>query len=741
MGEPKSLTSAQHRQPPQPHEEGKTLFVFIVQVRSLRSRTNTEFSLEAVVRQYCHAQIQGPLKKGDPSTTRITSGQLYDILGLLRSLQYDVTQYNTVVAAMNATGGGGGETDIMSKDERRYACYRLRQQATTLGVRLPVPWQQQQQEAQKLIHIAGLDELVAYLEEEFQPRVDHARRTLEQGVVDFDSLMEFYRPGVDLVDYGLLSGLPSALTPLLVTCRASHYARGKSAMGKAISTFHAACEFVVATGADQFALVESRLAHYEFKGTRRIETTAGGGGNITGEICTKVSDPAVLQELAERGRIYQQICSSNHSNTETTNTAASGKLVNYTAGSFWPVHHNTAAARSGGPHGARSSRTGGRMMVDTIEAWSRGIHPAKAPADGVAGEAVAEAFKAVARWNRQHEKEAASAAVAPAATVTEQSEDDSNNDDVMLLRAPLPECLVKKTWPVVCGFSFETRRWGLALVDGITPVQFHEKAFDDLVLPPARKRLLRALITSHGQHRAAAGVDVLPGKGEGIIFLLHGPAGVGKTLTAEAISEVLHRPLYRVSMGELGVTPEDLESRLQDIFDLCLPWQALVLIDEAEMLLETRTNSGTDLVRNAIVCVMLRLMEYYPGILFLTTNSGKERLDPAIASRLTCTLGYDALNEQGRREVWKTTLGRVVVPAVDTNGTTAQQQRGVVLSSAISDLDLDFLAREYVEINGRQIKNSVQLAAALCRYEKTTLQLSQLQETLDMGNVQPRNRD
>ena len=62
----------------------------------------------------------------------------------------------------------------------------------------------------------------------------------------------------------------------------------------------------------------------------------------------------------------------------------------------------------------------------------------------------------------------------------------------------------------------------------------------------------------------------------------------------EAVSEVLHRPLYRVSMGELGTTPESLEARLQEIFDLCLPWQALVLIDEAEMLLEKRSHSGTE---------------------------------------------------------------------------------------------------------------------------------------------------
>lgn len=564
--------------------------------------------------------------------------------------------------------------------------------------------------------------------------------------------MELYRPGVDLLDHGLLSGLPTGLTPFLVTCRASHYARGKSAMGNVVSTFHAACEFVVATAGGgggkggQFALVETRIFHYEFKGTRRIEAigngSSSGGGSVTGEICTKVSNPALLQELEERGQLYQQICSQN---SDETTSSASGKLVSYTAGSFWPIKAATQGnneSSSKGAHSGRSSRTGGRMMVDATEAWSRGIHPAKAPADGVAGEAVAEAFKAVARLNRQHEKAAAASASASDSCSTNEESGDDIHESVLVFRAPLPASLMKKTWPVVCGFSFETRRWGLALVDAITPVQFHEQAFDDLVLPPARKRLLRALITSHGHTTTTSGgVDVLPGKGEGIIFLLHGPAGVGKTLTAEAISEVLHRPLYRVSMGELGVTPESLEGRLQDIFDLCLPWQALVLIDEAEMLLEKRTNSGTDLVRNAIVCVMLRLMEYYPGILFLTTNSGKEALDPAIASRLTCTLGYNALNEQGRREVWKTTLNRVTDTAT-TAATTATPTNTtcLLLSSHITDADLDFLAREYVEINGRQIKNAVQLAAALCRHEKTTLQLAQLQETLEMTNALPRQQ-
>lgn len=46
------------------------------------------------------------------------------------------------------------------------------------------------------------------------------------------------------------------------------------------------------------------------------------------------------------------------------------------------------------------------------------------------------------------------------------------------------------------------------------------------------------------------------------------------------------------------------------------------MLDEAEVFLEERTQA--DLQRNALVSVFLRALEYYDGILILTTNRGKD---------------------------------------------------------------------------------------------------------------------
>ena len=65
--------------------------------------------------------------------------------------------------------------------------------------------------------------------------------------------------------------------------------------------------------------------------------------------------------------------------------------------------------------------------------------------------------------------------------------------------------------------------------------------------------------------------------------------------------------MYIVSAGDLGTNPPDLDKALTTIFDLASLWNAVVLIDEADVFLEERSHA--DVQQNAMVAVFLRQIE------------------------------------------------------------------------------------------------------------------------------------
>lgn len=102
--------------------------------------------------------------------------------------------------------------------------------------------------------------------------------------------------------------------------------------------------------------------------------------------------------------------------------------------------------------------------------------------------------------------------------------------------------------------------------------------------------------------------DFITNKGKGMILLLSGPPGVGKTLTAEAVSETMKVPLFMMSAGDLGVRPDEVETNLENVLEMVAKWKAILLIDECDVFLEAR--SVHDLDRNRLVSIFLRLLEY-----------------------------------------------------------------------------------------------------------------------------------
>lgn len=139
-------------------------------------------------------------------------------------------------------------------------------------------------------------------------------------------------------------------------------------------------------------------------------------------------------------------------------------------------------------------------------------------------------------------------------------------------------------------------------------MDWNDAAFDNLVLGSKQKKLIHCLVRQHAKKKTGFD-DIIKGKGQGLIGLLAGTPGCGKTLTAEAVAEVTHKPLYVLSSGELGITPTSLESTLARVLDLAQMWNAVLLLDEAEVFLTQRNT--LDVGRNALVSIFLRRLEYY----------------------------------------------------------------------------------------------------------------------------------
>ena len=146
-----------------------------------------------------------------------------------------------------------------------------------------------------------------------------------------------------------------------------------------------------------------------------------------------------------------------------------------------------------------------------------------------------------------------------------------------------------------------------------------------LQMDSEQKDVVRGVIESH--HASSSTFDdFIPGKGRGLVFLLYGPPGCGKTMTAgtcfdlcstistnvisESAAEALHRPLYYMSGAELGLLDRDayletpVEKKLELIFKRIARWEAILLFDEADTFVASRGSSDYDGKRNAMTSSM-----------------------------------------------------------------------------------------------------------------------------------------
>ncbi|PCH36944.1 nucleoside triphosphate hydrolase protein [Wolfiporia cocos MD-104 SS10] len=300
-----------------------------------------------------------------------------------------------------------------------------------------------------------------------------------------------------------------------------------------------------------------------------------------------------------------------------------------------------------------------------------------------------------------------------------QRSDDSQNTPDKIRNLSDEELLL--TTPIVYGFSLSDKQWLEFNIEHVESFRWNDEAFAQLVIPPQNKAVLKTLLESYSSGAASAFDDFISGKGLGLVINLFGNPGTGKSLTAEAMSEELRKPLYVVGAGDLGTTAAAVDTSLTSVFKVAASWGAVCLIDEADVFLEER--SLQLLERNAMVAVFLRQLEYFRGILFLTTNRVRV-FDEAFQSRIHVSLRYQDLTSDARRQIWLAFLRKV---------------NGDVSDGGITQEELRELGEK--KVNGRQIKNVVKTAGALSvgRQEKLgfrhLVQVLELMEQFDTSHT------
>ncbi|KAH8897724.1 P-loop containing nucleoside triphosphate hydrolase protein [Thozetella sp. PMI_491] len=269
------------------------------------------------------------------------------------------------------------------------------------------------------------------------------------------------------------------------------------------------------------------------------------------------------------------------------------------------------------------------------------------------------------------------------------------------------------------GFCLKEKIWRDFHISRIYDIDWNTAPFESLVLPEGYKDLILSFVESQLKEGDAFD-DVINGKGGGLVILLAGETGVGKTLTAESVAEKMQAPLYKMELANVHDI-EDSENEdnwdIDSAFRHAERWNAVLLVDECDMYLEARSDSSPK--RNRLVAHFLQKLEYYPSLLFLTTN--RERvLDPAIYSRIHLTINYPALDPLSRRQIWKNFLARE-------------------WESAVGDAELDQLAE--IEVNGRRIRNITKTAKIMAKRQKRGItftdirQVLRITEGLTIGNA------
>ncbi|PQE26995.1 AAA family ATPase protein [Rutstroemia sp. NJR-2017a BVV2] len=264
--------------------------------------------------------------------------------------------------------------------------------------------------------------------------------------------------------------------------------------------------------------------------------------------------------------------------------------------------------------------------------------------------------------------------------------------------------------PRVLGYILKDKQWAQLAVSDLKIIededpnvvlkQLHLSGFGK-ESGDKKKDLLLGLV----QHHGIVGTeleDLVAEKGKGLVFLLYGAPGVGKTSTdrtaedtAQMIARAARKPLFSIGVADVGTDALQVESKLQTIFNLATTWRAILLIAYRPTLAMRQMSFFK-------VGAKINLVHRRKGVLSYLIA----QFDVAVQSRVHIALKYERLNEDQTLKIFMGFIEQYAGQGhIDTNDFDRIKKYG----------QEDLYTSEF---DGRQIRNLVACAMGYARSKK-----------------------
>jgi hypothetical protein len=269
-------------------------------------------------------------------------------------------------------------------------------------------------------------------------------------------------------------------------------------------------------------------------------------------------------------------------------------------------------------------------------------------------------------------------------------------------------------WPSCPAYSLAKNAWIDVRVDDILDIDFDEDAYETLAIPQDQ----RELIASIAENQLNKSSSKIEHSKEGIVIFLHGASGTGKNLTARAIAEKYHAPLYEIDSK--AMESDDFDIEYKSIGDMISSHSGVLLLKNADILMsyvfqDDQSDAGRDLA------MFFNQLRYLKSYMVIMTTSKFDGLHDASRNRIHLTMNFAAFDDATRKNVWTRALHCSGHFYSESNETK-------ILPHTVDDAELTNLAK--LNLNGHEINNTIRIAICVAKHRQKNLCYSHLRTVL-----------